>query len=548
MQLNGTQNGSIVIDPSGVLRGIGVVISEVINNGGTVIPGGSIGTISILGSFASNAASTTQIEIDPSASSLIAVTGTATLGGAVVVVQDPGSYATRTEYTILTAMGGISSTFASLNSLAPGFIGELVYNPTSVMLILQLAGTLPIPSIGGNAARMANYLNKNAMDAALQPIAIALGGLSTSQYAAALQSITPARNASSVFSAQNTMFTFSDAVSTHLGKLRVDRSLQRHNLSLASSDPLSWNEDELSASFSDLFKKNRIPVSPSGSTKKIAKGNDRFSFYIDGFSEFFHQDAQDQIPAFHVLSGGALVGFDGFLQNGQVGTAAGFARNTVSESGNEGKNEIDFYTISFYGTGYIQNGYFESALWGTYNRIENSRYCSFPGFKATAKSRTQGAEITPHLAGGYDFNRSGWLTLEPYASFDFAIDFQKGYKEHGAHPLNMKVRQSTSCMLRSELGLNSYQTLRGDWGLCIFRETLSYINRAPFSTGKMTAAIVGAEGTFSVDSFTTSQNLFAPAFEIFIRKRSGAFSITYAGEFGSGYITNEILGSIGVLF
>jgi hypothetical protein len=65
----------------------------------------------------------------------------------------------------------------------------------------------------------------------------------------------------------------------------------------------------------------------------------------------------------------------------------------------------------------------------------------------------------------------------------------------------------------------------------------------------MTSAIVGAVGTFSNDSFTTAQNLFAPAFEVFFRGKHGTFfSLIYQGEFGSGYITNEALLRLGKYF
>lgn len=212
------------------------------------------------------------------------------------------------------------------------------------------------------------------------------------------------------------------------------------------------------------------------------------------------------------------------------------------------QNADNFYTAALYGTGYIEDGYIEGALWGTYNQFQSHRHVLFPGFDSTARASYKGGQFTPHLAGGYDFNFK-WGTLEPFAAFDAVVNFQQGYQEHGASPLNMKIPGSTSCMFRSEIGLNGYETWQGNWGVCILRETVSYINRKPFSTGQMTAAIVGAVGTFSVDSFTNAQNLFSPALEIFFREKHGAFfSLLYEGEFGSGYITNEVLARIGKYF
>jgi hypothetical protein len=114
----------------------------------------------------------------------------------------------------------------------------------------------------------------------------------------------------------------------------------------------------------------------------------------------------------------------------------------------------------------------------------------------------------------------------------------------------MVVPGKSVSMLRSQGGMNCYQTWDGDWGALVFLESLSYVNRSGFGTGQMKGvALINAPTGFSVDSLTSTQNMVAPAAEISYRgRRNGTFSLSYQGEFGSGYRSNSVLVKFGKLF
>ena len=118
--------------------------------------------------------------------------------------------------------------------------------------------------------------------------------------------------------------------------------------------------------------------------------------------------------------------------------------------------------------------------------------------------------------------------------------FENSYSEKGAEFLSMKINGRTSSILRSEAGVRFYQEWVGEWGSCILKETLAYINKQPFSVGAMTAAVVGAPATFTVSSFRHNQSLIAPGIEFLYRKKNTMLSLGYDGEFGSGYTSNEV--------
>ena len=106
-------------------------------------------------------------------------------------------------------------------------------------------------------------------------------------------------------------------------------------------------------------------------------------------------------------------------------------------------------------------------------------------------------------------------------------------------------------MLRSEIGLSSYQILHKSQKTFVFKEALSYVNKTGFGIGKVDniAIIGGAPATLDVNSFTHSQNLISPTMELLIKWDSGLFfTALYEGEFGSSYRSNEVVIKFGYFF
>ncbi|MGO8916148.1 MAG: autotransporter domain-containing protein [Stellaceae bacterium] len=106
--------GSVVVDPGGTLAGHGTIIGAVTNRG-VVSPGGSIGTLVITGNFVQTASGILSIEVSPTASSQLAITGSASIGGTLVFAPDPGIYRKGTQYNFLTAAGGASGGFTAVD-------------------------------------------------------------------------------------------------------------------------------------------------------------------------------------------------------------------------------------------------------------------------------------------------------------------------------------------------------------------------------------------------------------------------------------------------
>jgi outer membrane autotransporter protein len=298
----------------------------------------------------------------------------------------------------------------------------------------------------------------------------------------------------------------------------------------------------------NLYVSNLFIPQPRGSAQTALHGQDHFAFWAEGTGEWAHQKKQDQLPAFNTLSGGALLGFDYYTQNGQFNVALSYT-NSKMESYME-RDEIDFYGLALHGTGYVKQAFIEAGVWGFYNHYHQNRHVFFPGFHKRAKASYHGWEYVPHLRVGYDIACGSRWMFEPFVNADLAVLIQQGFSEHGASPFNMRQKHQTSQLLQASSGLNTYTWQERSWGSWIFRLTAAYMYKKTFHMGKIPhASIVGEPGGFSVIGYKTAQNLFAPGAEFLLRGNSGLFgSLAYEGQFGEKYQSSALFAKIGVFF
>lgn len=146
LKLNGSISEHLLIETSGQLSG-NATIGGGIHSHGSISPGNSIGTVYTTDLDLSST-SLYKVEVDPSNASLINATGAATLAGTVQVMQDPGSYSSQGQYTILTAAGGLSGSIDSLKVKGlPGF--QFSLRQDDFNLYLQYLSLLPPAHVRG---------------------------------------------------------------------------------------------------------------------------------------------------------------------------------------------------------------------------------------------------------------------------------------------------------------------------------------------------------------------------------------------------------------
>ncbi len=523
-------NGSIAastltLSPGTTLKGTGIVGPLIVSRGATVAPGNSIGTMHS-GPVIFNTGSILSVEIDPKASSFLNVNGAAVLAGSVKVVVDPGTYSRKGEYQILKATS-ISGAFdPTVIGGAPGyrFFLNQVGNNIYLSYTLNMIAT---SGLTGNALKIARHLNQNAKNSTLS----LLDGLTGESLKTALNSVSPARNAFGTYIAAQTAFSVSNLVSTHLDGLRFSKqeSSQNHVLSALIAD----SSDRIVTSVRSKGLKNK------------------FSAWVSGFGEFAHQAASLQNPSFKYFSQAALAGLDYQGENKiLVGSSLGYAHTHYHEDAHAGYGSTNYYFASFYGNGFLGNFYFSPAVWGMFNQSDNTRDISFPGFHEKAHSDIFAWQLIPHLEVGCDVQFS-WGDIFPFISADWAISWQRGYEERGASSFNVKQKANHSSMVRGETGLKFCEKWEKGWGAFFLKEKVSYVFEKPFGIGTVNTVFVGMPGVFTVSAVNQNLNLGAIGINFLIavgKEKPVKIDFGYEGEFGSSYLSNELMLTVSKAF
>jgi autotransporter-associated beta strand protein len=535
---NGFITSPMTIQSAATLKGSGTISGNV-TVFGNLTPGNSIGTLNIVGTLDLDNNSVTTIELNPTSSSLIAVTGTAIIeSGATLQLNVTGGVPKSDPYTILTATNGVTTGCFTLIQPS-GYTFSVTCLPNSVLLSLgSFSSAFSTNGLTGNQLAVANYLNSLSGLSFMTNVLRSLSLLSFSQLQQALNAISPSRNAFTSYITENTAFTVIRTANQRMANQRMRRFFDRKPTQVASQTP---PERET------LWAANTPP--PLGKTQTAARKENQAAIYWVNLGEFLHEGAESQNPSFDSATGGFLLGGDYYgINNAMVGASSCYAHNWIYQEQGLGNANVDSVYLTGYATGYLQDFYLEGELLLGYNMFSNKRVISFPGFSANAKSDHKGWQLSELIEAGYDWIYEN-IVLEPFLSLGAATNFENSFKEHGADPLNMQQPSHNSTLLQLELGGNAYQIWEGDWGFISLKESLSYVYQKPFGTGNISANIVDAPGSFTVRAFKHAKNLVSPGLEVFYRTPQNAFlSFLYQGRFGSSYQSNDAVFKLGVFF
>ncbi len=128
----------MTVNAGGTLQGYGTITGDVMNPGGTVMPGGAngIGTLTVTGAYTQGPSGTFAAEASPSGASELTIGGAASLAGTLSLTFDPGVY-TPTQYTLLTAAGGLSGTFGTVDAMGDLLVSyTLSYTANALVLTI----------------------------------------------------------------------------------------------------------------------------------------------------------------------------------------------------------------------------------------------------------------------------------------------------------------------------------------------------------------------------------------------------------------------------
>ncbi|MCA6120409.1 autotransporter domain-containing protein [Bradyrhizobium sp. WSM 1704] len=448
---DGAFNGGAVIN-GGVLTGTGSIAGLAVN-GGTFAPGnGTPGaSTTVTGNLVFQSAAQYLVMLNPVASSLTNVTGTATLGGAAVTAAfAPGSYVEK-RYTIVSA-GSVIGTFSSLvnTNLPSGFTPSLSYDASNAYLNLTLSFTPPCFGSGLN-------LNQQAVANTLVNFFNSTGGIPMVYGTLTPAGLTEASGEGAT-AAQQTTFK---AMDLFLGLITDPFVAGRGDPVGAGSNPSAFTDEDVLAYAARGGSRSERDARAAMYRKapSLAPSFDqRWSVWAAGYGGSQQTGGNTVAGSTNTTSSiyGTAVGADYRLS---PRTLAGFAiagGGTNFSVNNLGGGRSDLFQAGAFIRHNVGATYLSGALAYGWQDITTDRTVTVAGpdrlraeFKANAWSG--------RLEGGYRF-AAPWIGLTPYAAAQFTTFDLPSYAETvisggGAFALGYAARSVTDS--RSELGLRT---------------------------------------------------------------------------------------------
>lgn len=317
-----------------------------------------------------------------------------------------------------------------------------------------------LPSLSGNNRSFANYLlNKT-------PYSTTSLFIRQPNIEAALYSAIPTRNAIGTYASQTTYMAMGQVIWDHIGQNRMNGSqipLQQSQIADASS----------------VIVLNEQPNSLYCSCPDYNS-----SIWLSGLGEYTREKSQQQTPAFHTATGGAIAAYEyekslSCPVSFTIGAAAGYAYTHVHEDDNAGHANVQQGSLFLYSSSIFDNNvYIDFAVAGGYYYIDNTRKISLAGIpSAKATSRHHGWQAAPHLEIGWDrvFECiSTDFAIEPFAMADWVNCWEDSFREKGAGILNAGIKGRTGSLFRAESGLRFNETFYYCCGTLNLREKISY--------------------------------------------------------------------------
>lgn len=452
-------SSAVTVNPDGALGGNGT-FGNVINNGGTVSPGNSIGVIHVNGNLNMSPSSKYYVEINGSTSDIVTVAGSANIQSSVFEIAHDSNTAAAPvlpgkTYTILTTGGGLANTTPAVGIADFPFLNFKLNGDGFNAYLTTSRGA-------GAFAELATTPNQKAVADALDTMAASnplwqqVVGATEAGARAAFTSLSNASihaNAASVLSDQSHYIR--DAVTD---RLRQDFA---YGTGSAAMDGILALAPVTPSNAYAAFPSDSAPMSVA--TRSLTQV---YAVWAQALGSRGSLKGDGNAAQTNQSLGGVISGIDlTFNETWRVGLAGGYSQSIFKSQGVAASGSSDNYHIALYGGG-------QAAAWGvrggasfSWSDLATSRQVNVINISGT--QRGDYAATTAQVFGeiGHRFRFEG-SAFEPFAAIAY-VHVDGTVKETG----NAAVFGSTgldttyaTLGLRGAAPLTSKLTARGTLG------------------------------------------------------------------------------------
>ena len=401
------QNASALVMSGATLGGSGSLGAVMVGNGATLAPGNSIGTLTVSDMTLDNA--TFEVELKSGGhvagvhNDLLNATGAVVINGGTVHVMaengvDNGATYTPGTYTIITAAGGVTGTFASL-------VDNYVY--------LDFALDYAVDSV---------VLNSNLLVSSFCLVGMTVNQCETGDGAFTVGS--------------GTMF---DAL-VGLTAAEASHALDQLSGEIHVSSAKALVEDTRFARQAAL---DRLRIALSNPTDMV-EAQPGPAVWAQGFGASSQWTGDGNAAGLNRNIGGMFVGGDAQLgEHAVVGLMAGYGRSALNIGDRGSSAVLDSYTLGAYAGNLWDDISLKGGVAQTWHSLATSRVAAFSGFSdnlaASYGARTFQAFV--EAAYGTDL---GVGHVEPYANLTYINHSADGFSEQGGAASLYSSGQSTA--------------------------------------------------------------------------------------------------------
>ncbi|HEV2508147.1 autotransporter outer membrane beta-barrel domain-containing protein, partial [Bosea sp. (in: a-proteobacteria)] len=440
--VNGSLASSVTLD-GGTLGGSGTIGGVSVGSGATVAPGNSIGTLTVSGNVAFAAGSTYQVEVNAAGQGdRIVASGSATItGGTVQVLAENGNYAASTNYTILTASGGVTGTFTGVSSNLAFLTPSLAYDSQNVTLTMTRNDTGFGP--GGNGSNsIAATRNQGFIAIAAERL-----GVGNPVYDALISATAAeARAGFDLLSGE----AHAQAVAVMIDESRLVRDTILGHL---RGPLLTAPGQQVAGAFTA-----DLPGRKGGVVMPAPVPQPRYALWGTAFGSTGNTDADGNAASLSRRSGGALLGADFMVYDApgsslKLGVAGGYSQSRFDLDARLSTGKLESGHAALYAGTRFGNLRLDAGAAYSWSESDIRRQVQIRGFGDLLRLQRPGSVTQGFAELGYGFAFSG-IALEPFAQLALIrVSTDAGTERGGAAAL--RVLSSDQTLGFTTLGLRA---------------------------------------------------------------------------------------------
>ncbi|MBV6288935.1 autotransporter domain-containing protein [Pseudomonas aegrilactucae] len=509
-------NANVVVAQGAGLTGTGSVASLV--NHGSVLPGAN-GNLSVTGNFTNASDGTLSIALTPLPSSQLSVGGSASLAGRLKVLA-LAPYTGDTTYTLLSAAGGITGTFAQDNVSAASPLAfldtSLTYGSNDVTLSVARNGVaFSDVALTGNQRGVAAALDSASAPASLRS---EITSLDRAAAVAAFDSL------SGEIHASTTSVLLED--SRYLRNTVNDRMRQSD---CGNGDP-------------------RSVLAPSSAQQSSSGCQGQGVGWMTAVGGWSNHDATHAAASVDRDLSGFMLGFDNALnEDWRAGIAAGYTNTSIDAKQRNSDASVDSYHLATYLN--YQADALAARLGAGYSwhSIDTKRHVAAGGYSDELKAKYKAGTAQVFGEVGYTFQAAG-VALEPFAGLAYVnYDSDNGREKGGAGRLEASAKQDVTF---STVGLRMGKAIALDNGTTVTpRGSLGWRHAFGDTTPDADLRFIDGGAGFSTQGVPIAKDaaVVEAGFDVSVGK-AGKLGLGYSGQLSSDSRDHAVTASFSLGF